>query len=329
MIISRTPFRISLVGGGTDFPEFFNKHEGKVIGFAIDKYCNIFFRPGNKLWDYNFRIVYSKIELAKRIQHIIHPSVRNTSLFYNYKKPYDLLHNGDLPAKTGLGTSSSFTVGMCKIFRTVLHRVDNPYLIAKDAINIEQNLIKESVGSQDQIFASYGGFNTIKFSKNGFKVKKHDLKKEKIKQIKQNFLLMYTGQTRLAQKIEQNKIEKLRKKIDFYYKLKDLVDDMEKEIKRKIKFDIKTIGEILDYNWYLKKSLSKQVSNNFLDKIYKDAKSNGAFGGKLLGAGGGGFFLFIVPISKVSHFKKKFNSFKFIDFNISNIGSHIINSNNL
>ena len=141
MIISRTPFRISLVGGGTDFPEFFNKHEGKVIGFAIDKYCNIFFRPGNKLWDYNFRIVYSKIELAKRIQHIIHPSVRNTSLFYNYKKPYDLLHNGDLPAKTGLGTSSSFTVGMCKIFRTVLHRVDNPYLIAKDAIKVKAKVL--------------------------------------------------------------------------------------------------------------------------------------------------------------------------------------------
>lgn len=143
MIISKTPFRISLFGGGTDFPEYYNKYKGRVLGFAINKYCNIFFREGNKLMDYNYRIAYSKIEMVKSINQIDHPSVKNTSKYFNIKFPFDLLHNGDLPARTGLGSSSSFTVGMCNIFRYHQKKYIDPYVLANDAIKIEQNYIKE------------------------------------------------------------------------------------------------------------------------------------------------------------------------------------------
>jgi len=324
MIISTTPFRISLAGGGTDLPEYYNKFGGKVIGFAINKYCNIFFRYGNLLMDYNFRIAYSKIELTNQINQINHPSVREVSKFYNITQPFDLLHNGDLPAKTGLGSSSSFTVGICNIFRVIKKLKEDPFQLAKDAIIIEQKKIKESVGSQDQIFASFGGFNKIDFNKNNFQVKKIFLESKKIEQISNNFLLMYTGLVRHAQIIEKSKINHLDKKLKFYDSIKSLVDKIEDCFTKKIDLDLQLIGEILDYSWSLKKNLSSKVSDTFLDEIYREAKLQGAYGGKILGAGGGGFFLFIVPTYKVLNFKKYFKKFKFVDYSISTRGSTII-----
>ncbi len=324
MIISRTPFRISLVGGGTDFPDYYKYKGGKVIGFAIDKYCNIFFREGNNLMDYNFRIAYSKIELSKTIENIDHPSVRNTSKYFNIKNPYDILHNGDLPAKTGLGSSSSFTVGLCNIFRTYKKKYKDPYVLAKDAIHIEQKLSKEAVGSQDQIFAAFGGLNTIQFDQNDFYVTRHFLTEKKMRQIKENFLLMYTGITRYAETIEKTKIKKIKNNINNYDSIKELVDIMEHELKSGKKLNLKEIGKILDDAWNLKRKLTKKVSNSHINKLYDDALSYGAYGGKLLGAGGGGFYLFIVPSNKIINFKNKFKKFKFIDFNVSNVGSHIV-----
>jgi D-glycero-alpha-D-manno-heptose-7-phosphate kinase len=324
MIISSTPFRISLIGGGTDLPEYYKKFGGKVIGFAINKYCNIFFRYGNSLMEYNFRIAYSKIELVNQIAHINHPSVREVSKFYNIKQPYDLLHNGDLPAKTGLGSSSSFTVGMCKIFRNLKKLDEDPYQLAKDAIFIEQEKIKESVGSQDQILSAFGGFNKIDFTDKKIVVKKILLETRKIKQISNNFLLMYTGIVRYADVIEKSKIIHLDKKLRFYESIKSLVDKIEDCFTQKLYLDLKIIGEILDYSWDLKKNLSSKVSNSFLDQIYIEAKKQGAYGGKILGAGGGGFFLFVVPSNKLLNFKKYFKKFKFVDYSISSRGSTII-----
>lgn len=324
MIISKTPFRISLFGGGTDFPEYYKKYQGRVIGFAIDKYCNIFFREGNNLMDYNFRIAYSKIEMVKSIDQIDHPSVRNTSKYFNIKSPYDLLHNGDLPARTGLGSSSSFTVGMCNIFRHYKKKYIDPYVLANDAINIEQKYIKESVGSQDQVFAAFGGFNTIVFDKKNFYVNRLFLSETKQNQIKKQFLLMYTGVTRYAEKIEKSKIKNIKNKLNYYDNLKNLAKLAEIEFNEKLKIDVKNVGEMLHDAWILKKTLSKNVSNKMLNEIYEVARKNGAYGGKLLGAGGGGFFLFLVDEKKVAKFKKKFNKFHFIDYQISNKGSHII-----
>ncbi len=324
MIISRTPFRISLAGGGTDFPFYYKKYGGKVVGFAIDKYCNIFYRDGNHLMDYNYRIAYSRIELVKKLNDIQHPSVRNTSKYFHITHPFDLLHNGDLPAKTGLGSSSSFTVGMCRIYRHLKKIRCSPYLLSNDAIHIEQKLIKESVGSQDQIFASFGGFNTIKFGKDGFNVVQHYLSDAKLEQINKSFLLMYTGMTRYAEKIEKSKIQNINRNLEYYKKIKSLADSLDSEMKTSKKINLKNVGEILDYGWSLKRQIGDGVSNSKLDELYKFAKKNGAYGGKILGAGGGGFYLFIVDEKKVKNFKKKFSKYQFIDINVSTKGSQII-----
>lgn len=326
MLISKTPFRISLFGGGTDFPHYFNRYGGKTLGFSINKYCYIFFRNGNKLMDYNYRIAYSKVEAVKKINQIEHPSVKNTCLFYNYKQPFDLLHNGDLPAKTGLGSSSSFTVGMCKIFRKLLNKNDDPYIIAKDAINIEQKKIKETVGSQDQVFASFGGFNSITFKKkDDFIVNRYFLPVEKLKQIESNFVLIFTKTTRFSGKIEKSKSKNFQNKIEYYHNIKKLADEAEHLILNKKILDIKEIGNMLNEAWESKKSLSKDVSSSYLDEIYNFGLSNGAAGGKILGAGGGGFFIFAVPDQNLKKFKKAFSKkHAIVDYKIALRGSRLI-----
>jgi D-glycero-alpha-D-manno-heptose-7-phosphate kinase len=325
MIISTTPFRISLAGGGTDLEKYCSNYQGKVIGFAINKYCNLFFRYGNDLMNYNYRIVYSKTELVDKINHIKHPAVKYVSKYYKIKKHFDLLHNGDLPAKSGIGSSSSFTVGLCNIFRSLSNKKPDKYHLASEAILIEQKKMKEIVGSQDQVFATYGGFNKIIFSKDKFEINKIILRDGIKKIISKNFLLMSTGQFRFAEKIEKEKINYLENKIEYFHKIKSCADEMDKNFNSSItNINLKSVGEIMDFSWKLKKNLAKNVSNPFFDELYKEAIDQGAYGGKLLGAGGGGFFLFILPSQKVNSFKKYFKKFKFIDYSISEEGSKIL-----
>ena len=326
MIISKTPFRISLFGGGTDFPNYFNQYGGKTIGFSINKYCYIFFRNGNKLMDYNYRLAYSKIEAVRKISQIKHPSIKHTCKFYNYQKPFDLLHNGDLPAKTGLGSSSSFTVGMCKIFRYLKGENDDPYELAKNAIFIEQKKIKETVGSQDQVFAAFGGFNCITFKKkDDFMVNRFFLPTNKIEIIKKNFVLVYTKKSRYAEDIEKSKKKIFLKKLDYYHELNKITEIAYNEIFNTNQIDIKILGELLMESWSKKKQLSKKVTNRQLDQIYNYAISKGAYGGKLLGAGGGGFFLFVVPDKKLKIFKQSLSKkHQIVEFDIASRGSSLI-----
>tara|TARA_A100001015_G_scaffold109332_1_gene121309 strand:- start:3819 stop:4814 length:996 start_codon:yes stop_codon:yes gene_type:complete len=325
MIISKTPFRVSFLGGGTDFPDYYKNYPGKVIGMAIDKYCYIFFRHGNNLMDYNFRIAYSKIELTKKIDQIEHRSVKYCSKFFKHKKPFDILHNGDLPAKSGLGSSSSFTVGLINIFRKINKLNITKKLLAENAIKIEQELSKESVGSQDQIFSAYGGFNIINFDKN--KVNIENINNENTKKIQDSMFLVFTGLTRVASQIEKNKIKNININLSSFERIYQRAVQGEKMIKSK-NFDIKAFGKLMDESWQEKKKLSDKVTNKTVDKIYDLAKKEGVFGGKLLGAGGGGFICFLAD--KKDHYRifKKLKSYKIINPKISQSGSKIIIDNN-
>ena len=298
MIISKTPFRISFLGGGTDFPAYYKYNPGKVVGMTIDKYCYIFFRHGNNLMDYNFRVAYSKIEMTKRIDKIGHISVKNTSKFFNHKKSFDILHAGDLPAKSGLGSSSSFTVGLVNIFRKINKFNLNRKNLANDALEIEQNLSKENVGSQDQIFAAYGGFNVINFKGKKYSVEKLNLKNKK-------------------------KIANLDKNIKHLEKIYKYTIIGENILKSK-NIDIKEFGNLIHEAWNEKKKLDSSVSNNFIDDIYNTAVEAGAYGGKLLGAGGGGFLCFIADKKYHNRIFQKLKPLKIIKTGLSEEGSKII-----
>jgi D-glycero-alpha-D-manno-heptose-7-phosphate kinase len=325
MIISKTPFRISFLGGGTDLPQYHKDKPGKVVGMAINKYCYILFRNGNNIMDYNFRIAYSKIELTKKVDQIEHRSVKYSAKFFKHTKSFDILHNGDLPAKSGLGSSSSFTVGMINIFRKINKLKITKKILAKNALKIEQDLSKEYVGCQDQVFAAYGGFNIINFKKNNYTVKKID--NQNTKKIINSMFLVFTGLTRLASKIEKNKIKNIKKKssnLEKIYQRAVLGENMLKSST----FKVKEFGRLMDESWQEKKKLSKNVSNKTIDRIYNIAKKEGAYGGKLLGAGGGGFICFLANKKNHNKIFNKLKSYKIIKPGICEEGSKIIIDNN-
>jgi D-glycero-alpha-D-manno-heptose-7-phosphate kinase len=325
MIISKTPFRISLFGGGTDLPHFLKLNgKGATLGFSINKYCYIMFRHGNNLMTYNYRFAYSKIEFCRKISEIEHPTIKNCIKYFQHKSPFDLLHNADLPARTGLGSSSSFAVGLCNIFNYLKNRKISDLELAKQAIYIEQKLNKESVGSQDQILTSLNGLNFIEFKNNGtFQVIKKILTKSQRSSLESNIHLVYTGIVRYSSKIENDKQKKIKELKNIYFEILDLVYEFKKMFFDKNILDIQELGRLLDYSWQLKKRLSKNVSNSNIDELYDKMKKIGIYGGKLIGAGGGGFILIIANNLVVSKLRQKIKN-KIIDIKISDTGSEII-----
>lgn len=326
MIISKTPYRISLFGGGSDLPDFYRKYGGKVIGFGINQYSYIFLKKVKKMLGWNYRIVYSKTEIVEKISEIKHPSVKECLKFYNIKDGVELTHSGDLPALSGMGSSSSFTVGLCNILKTINNENFDKYDLAYDAINIEQNKIKEFVGSQDQVFASFGGLNEIIFHKDdNIIVNSLNISGKNIKRFEDSALLVFTGKVRYASKIEEKKIKSLKKnkkKQNQIQTLKDLVETCLQELMSK-KINIKLLGHMLNDSWVLKRELSHGVTNDYLDNLYTHVIKNGAYGGKLLGAGGGGFFFFLCDPNKKKQIIKNLK-LKAIDIKIDNSGSSII-----
>ena len=325
MIISKTPFRVSFLGGWTDLPQYYSDKPGKVIGMAINKYCYILFRNGNNIMDYNFRIAYSKIELTKKVDQIEHRSVKYSAKFFRHTKPFDILHNGDLPAKSGLGSSSSFTVGMTNIFRKINKLKISKKILAKNALEIEQKLSKESVGSQDQVFAAYGGFNVINFKKDKYTIK--NISNQNTKKIVDSMFLVFTGLTREASKIEKYKIKNIKKNTSSLEKIYQRAVLGEKLLTSNT-FHVKKFGKLMDESWKEKKKLTKNVSNKTIDRIYNIAKKQGAYGGKLLGAGGGGFICFLANKKDHNKIFRKLKSYKIIKPGISEEGSKIIIDNN-
>ena len=290
MIITKTPYRISFFGGGSDYPNWFNKFTGQVLSTTINKHIYITCRFLPKFFKHKYRIVWSKIENVKNLNEIQHDSVKGLLKFYKINQGVEIHYDGDLPARSGMGSSSCFTVGLIKAINALNEKKFSKIELAKKAIYFEQKIMRETVGSQDQVSASIGGFNKIIFKKNKINIKKIK-KTASIKKLEKNLLLIYTGINRTAHKIANTYASKLsNEKKEYISKICEHVSEGEKLLNTG-KTD--EFGKLLNNAWYLKKKLSKSISNSKIDELYSLAIKYGAFGGKLLGAGGEDFFCFI------------------------------------
>lgn len=324
MIISRTPHRISFFGGGTDYPDYYLNHGGKCLGVAINKYSYLNVRKLPPFFDHKHRIVYSKQENVNTLDEISHPSVRETLKYFNIDYGLSIHHDGDIPARSGMGSSSAFTVGLIHSLNALNGKMSSKNELTKEAIYIEQNLIKENVGSQDQTFAAYGGLNIIEFLRNGeISVKPIIMPQKRVIELQNNIILFFTGISRTASEVVEEQIKNTSINIQNLNKMKNLVDDAYQiliDSNRKLK----EFGELLNHTWELKKSLSSKVSNENIDAMYKKALSAGAIGGKLLGAGGGGFMVFYVEQNNQQKVIEALKDYIHIPFNFDFDGSKII-----
>lgn len=323
MIISRTPFRVSFLGGGTDYPAWFKEFGGAVLSTTIDKYCYITCRHLPGFFNHKYRIVYSKIENVKAIDEINHPAVRAVLNYHKCVDGLEIHHDGDLPARSGLGSSSSFTVGLINSIEALAGRRVSKKDLAAKAIDVEQNMIDESVGSQDQIAAAYGGFNRIDFASDGsFQVNPFILKEDRLLELQDNLMLFFTGVSRNAPEIAQSKIDNFKSRETELLRIMSMVDEGENLLGGS--GSIADFGRLLYESWKYKRSLSNKVSTPLVDDLFEAAMANGAFGGKLLGAGGGGFMLLCVPPERQKQMKEKLKHLVHVPFRFENSGSEIV-----
>ncbi len=325
MIISKTPYRISLFGGGTDYPSWYLRNNGQVLSFSINKYVYISCRHLPNFFPHNYRILYAKDEKVNRINDITHPSVRETIKHTKFNENLEIHYDGDLPARCGLGSSSAFTVGFLNCLLNLQNKKVYPKKLANEAIFIEQKRVNETVGSQDQVAVAYGGFNNIIFKKNSkIYVKPLKLKESKLKKLEENLILVYTGFTRNAEAIAKTYVNKLSKKKSNLELMNSTVDTAKNILDNG---NIDDIGYLLNDFWHLKKTLSKNISNTYIDEIYNKAISAGALGGKLIGAGGGGFLLLYANKNKQKKIMKSLSKLTSVKFKFEYEGSRIIFKN--
>jgi D-glycero-alpha-D-manno-heptose-7-phosphate kinase len=325
MIITRTPFRISFFGGGTDHPGWVKKHGGAVLSTTFDKYNYITCRWLPPFLDYKFRVTYSKVESINAPQEIQHPALKAILSDYNkgYEQGVEIHCDSDLPSRSGLGSSSSFVVGLLHGLETLQGRYVGAEWLASEAIRYEQDVLKENVGSQDQIAAAYGGLNFIQFHKEGgFTVKPIPLLKERRQELNDHLLLFFTGLSRFSSEITKKQIENIDNNTARLTKMRGMVDDAIEILTSSN--DIRAIGEMLHETWLLKRGLSSAVSTSEIDKTYEIARQNGAIGGKILGAGGGGFMLLFVEPSRQGDVCRALSSLIRVPFKFENDGSQVI-----
>jgi len=324
MNITRTPFRISFFGGGTDYPVYYEEYGGAVLNTTINKYCYITCRHLPPFFDYNYLIRYSKREEVHTIDEIQHPSVRECLRFMGFDRGIDLVHTGDIPAMSGIGSSSSFTVGLLNTLYALQGKMVTKRMLALDAIHVEQNLIGEHVGSQDQVAAAFGGFNKIEFGgSEGIFVHPVTIEGEKLKYLQDCMLFYFTGFSRLASEIAEEQIKKTPQKLKELHTMKEMVDEAIKIIDGRID-GINDFGRLMHEAWRLKKSLTSKISNGQIDDIYDTAIRAGALGGKICGAGGGGFILFFVPPENHQKVKEALKGLLLVPFRFESLGSHVI-----
>ena len=292
MIISKTPFRMSFFGGGTDMPAFFNEHGGAVISTTFDKYCYVNVRHLPPFMPYYSELVYSRIERVNDIDEIEHPAIREAMRMLDIHE-IRLTYEGDLPARTGLGTSSTFAVGMLHAFYALKGKYADKRKLAEDAIILERERCKESGGWQDQIAAAYGGLNRIDFGDNSFKVSPIIIHPDRKKLLNDNLMLFFTGISRFSSEIQKDTMSQQHDKTRQLKELLSLVNDAQTILEDKHS-DMNDFGRLLDHTWKLKRDTGSKISNNEIDDLYQRGLKAGALGGKLLGAGGGGFLLFYV-----------------------------------
>jgi len=322
MIITKTPYRISFFGGGSDYPSWYEKNGGAVLSTTIDKFLYISCRFSPKYFKKKYRIVWRKIENVQRVNQINHKVVRGLLKYLKIKPGLEIHYYGDLPARSGMGSSSCFTVGLMQSLYRIKKINLNKLDLAKKSIYFEQNVMKEVVGSQDQISASYGGFNKITFSKNNtIKVKKI-LSKENLKKLNKNLVLIYTGINRTAHKIASSYVKKLTTNKKNY--IKNILEHVHEGEKILMSGNIDDFGKLLNSSWTLKKKLSVFISNRQIDDLYNQAIYNGALGGKLLGAGGGGFLLMYMKKKYRENFFKRYPKIINMPFKFSNVGTEVI-----
>ena len=293
MIISRTPFRISFFGGGTDYAPWFRENGGAVLSTTINRYCYLSCRHLPPFFNYRNRIVWSQIETVNEYDEISHPVVREVLKMFKLQG-VEIHHDGDLPSRAGLGSSSSFTVGILNALNGLIGKISTKEELARNAIYVEQELLGENVGVQDQIAAAYGGFNKIEISMDGnFRVKPMTLPHQRLAELQSCLLMVYTGTSRIASHIAADNINAIPNKKSELNQLRNMVEESIAILNGN--GDINDFGRILDQSWQIKRHISSKVEPSFVAEIYSAAIKAGALGGKLLGAGGGGFMLFFVP----------------------------------
>ncbi len=323
MIITRTPFRISFFGGGTDFPEFFNEHGGSVLSTTINHYCYITCRIMPPFFDYKYSLRYTNTERCKDLEDIQHNTIRESIRYLDFSYGIEVSHSGDIPANSGIGSSSSFCVGFLNALYGLRSKMMTRRQIAEQAIHIERNMVKEHVGFQDQIATAFGGFNRIDFYNNDrFNVTPMLIDQDKIEQLNNNLILIYSGHPRYSSDIIASLTTDKRKKMIVYEEMKKHVDTAVNILNSDN--DINDFGRLLHESWMLKKTLGTQVSNPHLDDLYQEGLNAGALGGKICGAGGGGFFLFFVPEEKRAGFLQHFKKLLHVPFRFENYGSQVI-----
>jgi D-glycero-alpha-D-manno-heptose-7-phosphate kinase len=323
MIICRTPTRISFFGGGTDYPKWYLDNGGEVLSTTINKYSYITIRHLPKFFDYKFRIRYYKTEETQSVSEIMHPSVRECALFLGLDSGFEIAHNSDLPAGSGLGSSSTFTVGMLHSIYALQNYMPTKRELALNAIHVEQDLIGEAVGSQDQVAAAWGGFNRIKFSsENTFEVDPIIMDKNRLLDLQNKLLLCFTGFARSAPEIAAHQIKDTPSKNLELNEMHQLTNEAFAILRSSGNLD--EFGKMLDTQWKIKRSLTNKISNPLIDNIYETGIKNGALGGKLLGAGGGGFMLFYAPVEMHEQIKNALMDKLFVPFRFENTGSKIV-----
>lgn len=335
MIISKTSFRVSFFGGGTDYLAYYRQNGGAVLSTSINQHCYIQARFINSIFKDKFRLRYSEKEDANNLEDIKHPSIRECIRFLNLDKEkngIEIVHTSDIPSNTGLGSSSAFSVGLLNSLYSLKGKIVSKRQLAGDAIFVEQKMIKENVGSQDQIAAAYGGFNLIEFgtsmSNDGNKFDVHPITigKDKINELQNWCMLFFTGYTRIASEIAKEQINNTPKNLNKLSKMKEMVYEAKDILCSNSTNDeiIMDFGRLLDESWKLKRCLSNKITNPEIDKIYEQGIEAGAIGGKILGAGGGGCIFFIVPPENRCKVENKLKNLVHIPFKFSNEGSRII-----
>lgn len=323
MVISRSPYRISFFGGGTDYPAWYREHGGAVLATAIDKYCFISCRYLPPFFEHRLRLVYSRIEDCHSVADVQHPVVKAVLGMLRFERGLEIHHDGDLPARSGMGTSSSFTVGFLHAMYALLGRMTPQGQLAREAIHVEQNLIGETVGAQDQILAAFGGFNRIEFKRDdSFRVDPVILPRERLNELNDSLMLFYTGLRRTASEVAATYVADIGARTRQLTRMREMVDQGLEILSGRDSLD--GFGDLLDEAWKLKRSLSGAVSNTQVDELYAEAKRGGARGGKLLGAGGGGFLLFYVPPGRREEVRERLRSLLWVPFRFDTSGSQII-----
>ena len=323
MIISRTPFRISFFGGGTDYPDWYRRHGGAVLATTINKYCYISCRYLPPFFEHKYRIVYSRIEDRAHVDEILHPPVREALRFLGFDQGVEIHHDGDLPARSGLGSSSAFTVGLLNALYALRGVMADKAELARKAIHIEQERLNETVGCQDQTLAAHGGLSHIEFQRNGeIDVRPLTLPAERIQALNAHLMLVFTGVSRTASEVVKEYLPEVVAKEKQLTRMREMVNEALALLASGA--EIGEFGKLLHESWKLKRSLSSKISTSVVDQVYDAALSAGAIGGKLIGAGGGGFVLLFVPPERQPRVMERLRDLVQVPFRFEFSGSRII-----